>query len=295
MYWWRPFSGSSDLEAMQALVAASWAVEKRRVGVHIGDLDWWTAHPREEPHVVSLWHEGDELVGWAWYSAPSELDVHIDSGHRKGQLYERILDWFERSVSERPAPPKELVAFVFEPDRALTELVEARRYTAARPYFVHNLRSLREPLDRPQLPKGFVVRHVQGPEDIDRRVEVHRSAFAPSRMTPERYLRVMASAHYRADLDWVTIAPDGTFASFCNIWLDPTNHVGLLEPVGTADGYRRMNLGRAVCLAAMSAAAREGAEAAVVLSGVANAASLGLYRSLGFEEFGRTYGFTRTL
>jgi ribosomal protein S18 acetylase RimI-like enzyme len=280
---------------MQALVAASWAAEKPRVGVHIGDLDWWTAHPRDVPDLVSLWYEGEELVGWAWHSPPSELDAHINRRLHGGPLYERMLDWFEGSVSERPTPPEELVAFVFEPNRGQTELLEARGYKAAGPYLVHNLRSLRGRPSEPQLPKGFTVRHVQGSGDIDLRVEVHRSAFAPSRMTPERYRRVMASSHYRRELDWVTVAPDGTFASFCNIWLDPSNRVGLLEPVGTAEGYRRMNLGRVVCLAAMAAAAREGAEAAVVLSRAGNAASLGLYRSLGFEEFGCTYRFTRTL
>jgi len=125
---------------MQALVGASWAAEKPRVGVHVGDLDWWTAHSRDEPELVSLWHEDDELVGWAWYSPPAELDVHISPRHREGRLYERMLDWFEGSVSERPVPPEELVAFLFEPDQARAKLLEARGYTAAGPYLVHNLR-----------------------------------------------------------------------------------------------------------------------------------------------------------
>jgi ribosomal protein S18 acetylase RimI-like enzyme len=112
-------------------------------------------------------------------------------------------------------------------------------------------------------------------------------------MTSERYRNVMASDHYRSKLDWVAVAPTGEFASFCNIWLDLENAAALLEPVGTADGYRRMGLAKAVCLAAMGVAARQGADTAVVLSVDDNPGSLTLYRSLGFEEFGRTIRFTK--
>jgi hypothetical protein len=85
-------------------------------------------------------------------------------------------------------------------------------------------------------------------------------------MTVERFRRIIASPHYRPELNWVTVAPTGEFASFCNIWLDEENAVALLEPVGTADGYRRKCLATAACSAAMHAAAEQGAETAVVLS-----------------------------
>jgi L-amino acid N-acyltransferase YncA len=154
---------------------------------------------------------------------------------------------------------------------------------------------LAEPQPDPAIPDGFALRHVQGPEDIERRVDVHRSAFASSRMTAGQYRNVMASRHYRSGLDWAAVAPTGEFASFCNIWLDQENALALLEPVGTADGYRKMGLAKATCRAAMRAAAQQGAETAVVLSEYDNASSLALYRSLGFRERGRGYRFTRAM
>ena len=114
-------------------------------------------------------------------------------------------------------------------------------------------------------------------------------------MTVEHYRSVMASAHYRPDLDWVAVAPGGEFAAFCNVWLDHDNGVALLEPVGTAADYRRLGLARAACVAAMAAAASQDADTAVVLSDGGNDASLGLYRSLGFVELGRTEGFVKAL
>jgi ribosomal protein S18 acetylase RimI-like enzyme len=171
--------------------------------------------------------------------------------------------------------------------------MDARGYHPADHGYVHYVRSLGEPLSDPVVPDGFTLRHVRGPEDMELRVAAHRSAFAPSRMTVERYGKAMASPHYRSDLDWVAVSPAGEFASFCNIWLDPEAAVALLEPVGTADGYRRMGLGKAVCMGAMSAAAREGAAIAIVLSADDNPGSLALYRSLGFEEFARTRRYSK--
>jgi ribosomal protein S18 acetylase RimI-like enzyme len=280
---------------MQRLISRSWGLEKPHVNVHVGDLEWWTALEREEPDVISLWLAGDELVGWAWLSPPAELDTHIDADHRDGPLFDQMLDWLESTVSHRQVKPDECVAFHFGPDVERRQLMKSRGYRPADHGYIHHARSLAEPLSAPAIPHGFATRNVRGPEDIERRVAVHRSAFAPSRMTPERYRNVMVSRHYRSELDWVVVAPTGEFASFCNIWLDQENAVALLEPVGTADGYRRMGLARAACLAAMHAAGQLGADTAVVLSADDNPGSLELYRSLGFEEVGRSYRYTKRL
>jgi RimJ/RimL family protein N-acetyltransferase len=283
---------------MQQLVSRSWALEKPHVNMHVGDLEWWTALEREEePAVVSLWFAEGELVGWAWLSPPPEfeLELDIDADHRAGPLFEHILDWLEVAASQRPVKPDECVVFQFDPDENRKRLLESRGYRLGDHGYIHFSRSLTEPMTAPAIPDGFALRHVQGSEDIERRIEVHRSAFAASRMTAEQYRNVMASGHYRSELDWVAVAPTGEFASFCNIWLDQENAVALLEPVGTADGYRRMGLAKSACLAAMHAAAEQGAETAVVLSEENNPGSTALYRSLGFREQGHSYQFKRAM
>jgi ribosomal protein S18 acetylase RimI-like enzyme len=293
VYEWRPASVPADLTTMQGLVSRSWAREKPKVNMHVGDLEWWTVLKKDEPDVISLWFSGDELVGWAWHSPPAQLDVHIHPDHRSGTLYGQMIDWFDASVAARPAASDEVVVCVFEPTPSDEGLLESRGYARTDRAYLHHSRSLDGPIERPTLPDGFTVRPVAGPQDVDRRVAVHRSAFAPSRMTPDRYREAMACPHYRSDLDWVAIAPNGEFASFCNIWLDDGNAVALLEPVGTAERYRRRGMARAVCLAAMKAAAEAGADTAIVLSASENPASTDLYRRLGFEELGRTYRYDR--
>jgi ribosomal protein S18 acetylase RimI-like enzyme len=279
---------------MQALVSRSWSEEKPTVNVHIGDLEWWAVQQREDPLVISLWYADGDLVGWAWCSPKAELDTHIERDHRDGPLFDLMLDWFESEVTRRAARQGEIAAFLFDPPHDRVSAMAARGYRPTG-WFAHHHRPQMAPLPEPTLPEGFALRHVEGLDDVDRRVAVHRSAFAPSRMTPERYRDAMTKDHYRLDLDWVAVAPDGTFAAFCNIWLDPENRVGLLEPVGTADGYRRLGLGRAVCLAAMAATMVAGADTSIVLSNGDNEASMALYRSIGFEEFGRSRRFVKAL
>lgn len=150
---------------------------------------------------------------------------------------------------------------------------------------VRPLRDLPEPVS---LPAGFRVRHISGEADLARRVAVHRAAFSvlrPSRVTEQSYREVMAAWPYRPELDWVVEAPDGRFAAACLIWLDEANGVGELEPVGTDPTFWRMGHARAVCLAALHALARHGADIAVVASremeGLPSAPAL--YRSIGFR------------
>lgn len=44
----------------------------------------------------------------------------------------------------------------------------------------------------------------------------------------------------------VTVAPDGRFASFTNVWVDEVNHTIVFEPVGTHSDFRRRGIGRAM-------------------------------------------------
>jgi ribosomal protein S18 acetylase RimI-like enzyme len=133
---------------------------------------------------------------------------------------------------------------------------------------------------------------VAGDEDVERRVDVHRAAFTPSRVVPESYRRVMRAWPYRADLDRVVEAPDGSFAAFALAWLDEENGVGELEPVGTRPAERRRGLARAACLSALAAARDVGAGTAVVYANVGSGAER-LYASLGFRSVARHVRFRR--
>ncbi|WP_424187545.1 GNAT family N-acetyltransferase [Actinokineospora sp. G85] len=150
---------------------------------------------------------------------------------------------------------------------------------------VHMSRSLAE-LPEPVLPPGFRVGPV---EDVAARVACHRSVWHPSRVTEESYRVVMGAWPYERSLDQVVVASDGTVAAQCLVWADEVNAVGELEPVGTVGSLRRLGLGRAVCLAAMRAAAERGCAQAVVYP--VTEAAQAFYQSLGFEPYARARAY----
>ena len=53
-----------------------------------------------------------------------------------------------------------------------------------------------------------------GADEIPARVEVHRAAFAPSKLTVEKYERLQTMPHYTTEDDLVVEAPDGSLAAF---------------------------------------------------------------------------------
>jgi len=57
----------------------------------------------------------------------------------------------------------------------------------------------------PPLPPGYRHASVRWPEDVARRVDVHRAAFAPSKMTIEKYELLAARPHYSPQRDRVVV------------------------------------------------------------------------------------------
>ena len=274
----RPFQHESDLRLMQELCAETW----RRLGphapIHVGDVAWWMyQRPNRLAEArVQLWLEDGACVAFAWnWLSKGDLDclVHPD----RPQYFDDVLAWAD-------AP----TVFAQESDTDKIARLEAHGY---RPVEVegeaynHMVRSLEGELGEPQVPDGYRLRTV-GPADLERRVEVHRAAFAPSRVVPESYARLQREWPYRMDLDHVIEAPDGTFAAFCLAWLDEENRAGLLEPVGTHPDHRRRGLATAVCLGALRALRAEGATVAVIGSVDPSPAET-VYEGIGFESVTR--------
>ena len=92
----------------------------------------------------------------------------------------------------------------------------------------------------------------------------------------------MASWPYRSSLDCVVEAPDRRFAAYVLVWPDDVNGVGLFEPVGTREEFRRLGLGAAVCTFALQRMHEEGLRQAVVLC--ESDAACALYVSVGFRR-----------
>jgi len=281
-----------DLRAMQRLVQDAWALVGPKNERHVGDVAWAHAHIPNRQHTFRrrLWEEDGRLVAYGWVFLPQTLDWQVDPG--RPELVDTILEWFE---GEADADPLETSALA--DDEAAIAVLRARGYDEVEggPWFACLVRDLAAVPD-PKLPPGFTLRTVRGEDDVDRRVEIHRAAWEPSRFTRESYLHVRATWPYREDLDCVAEAPDGSFAAYTLAWYDDDNRVGEFEPVATHPDHRRCGLGRAVNLYALHRLRDVGAEHAVVLCRGDDAYPIPkrLYDSVGFRQHSRIVSFRKT-
>ncbi len=278
---------AETLRRMQAVTAETWRAEGHHAALHVGDLAWmrYQHRGREQEWRVRLWQRDGQDVAWAWLSLTDSVVLWCIRPDLRASLVEDVLDWAEEPKVE-----------VRSTDTTALAILERRGYQldpASRVLAVHH----RELSDEPPVsaPGGFRLRTVE-PGDLAARVELHRTVWAPSRVTEESYRDVQAAWPYRPDLDCVVEAPDGRLVSYCLAWLDPDNRAGEFEPVGTLPDFRRLGLGSAVCRFALRRLEEEGATEAMVYAIADNPANPGakaLYESVGFVETSRLLRYVR--
>jgi mycothiol synthase len=290
----RPYASVDDLREIQAAITAAWLTPRRPlIPQTIGDVAWWLAGGGPDadwPARIRIWTDGSRTVGWGWISLPNVLDWFVapdlDETDERA-LRREMIRWATERVAalategEGPAPVLEVWAADGWPEAGM---VSAMGFTPTDEALSQFFQSLERDLPEPEVAPEYAVRTMGGPAEIPARVEVHRSAFAPSKLTVEKYDILVGLPGYRYDLDCVAVAPDGSFAAFTMCWLDPEAEVGYFEPVGTHQDHRRLGLGKAVNAFGLRRLRDEGAREALVYGEVANPASQALYRSVGFRE-----------
>jgi ribosomal protein S18 acetylase RimI-like enzyme len=294
----RPWRDGGDVAAMTAIVSDAWAGPRRpRVSCTPGDLEWWTAGGGPDADWASrirIWELDGAVVGWGWINPPATLDWFVAdglTGSIEDTVREAILAWLASvarqglaSAGPDPvAPATRLETWAADgwPEQAF---LVARGWAASDTLLTQYHQVLDVELDPPRVPDGYVLRSLRGPEDIPARVEAHRAAFAPSKLTVEKYEILVTQPHYAYERDVVLEAVDGTIAAFAMCWADLVGSVGEFEPVGVHPDHQRRGLGRVIMRHGLRRMRAAGLRDAIVFSDRSNAASEALYRSAGFDE-----------
>jgi ribosomal protein S18 acetylase RimI-like enzyme len=288
----RPYRDLRDLQRMKRLVVDAWRVSPRLTYFHVGDVDWRLFGPHGFPlsEIVRLWEERDTLCAWALLTSEG-VDFQVTLDRSASTIEGEILDWAQgetlRWQREHGLSERFVVEVRAEDTDRIDTLVELGLEPTATGgvQFVRSLSSLPDAWT----PEGWQVRGLREP-DIDGRAITQREAFAPgSRTTPDTWRYLIAQAPgYDPDLDSVAVSPDGTVGSAALAWLDTENNVGEFEPVATHPAFQRLGLGAAVLRRGMWRMRERGMETAIVQTNATNAAAIALYRSVGFQEAGRT-------
>ena len=278
----RPYV-DGDLRLLIELEQELWSADPDIVECTFGQLAFWSQQLLRSDWEARLWFEDGALVGWGWLAGGKELEAQVRPTHRA--LLEEILDW---------ARPSSMPIQAGNADAIARLRAHGLEHDPEAPWMRCNRRSL-DDLPEPQLPAGYALRTIADGADVASRAACHRAAFHPSRFTDPVYEVVRSAWPYRADLDCVVEAFDGSVAAYTLAWLDEANRLGELEPVGTHPDHQRRGLGRAVNLFALHRLRDAGAVSALVgcRGDDAHPVPRLLYESVGFHERTRWLTFVR--
>jgi ribosomal protein S18 acetylase RimI-like enzyme len=288
----RPGRTLDDLRTAGRLMSRAWQADAPLVAATSAGIEWWHASTTPEPlgtH-LRLWSDGNRDVAWSWHDG-DEMEWHVWSGEaeRDVEVFREIL---EVAIAEAGVRPVD--TWTAEDDPAtIGVLVDLGFAPTERRLSQFQWRPADAPAGplEPSLPAGYRIRPLAGREDVPARVEAHRAAFVPSRLSVEKYERLLTLPHYRFEDDIVVEAPDGGFAAFAMAWWDPDGRVGEFEPVGTHPDHQRRGLARALLRWALRRYAERGARVVQVYSDATNQASEAFYEAVGFRRraFHRRY------
>jgi mycothiol synthase len=293
----RRYSGYDDLVRMQKLLIDGRKAQNGSYYVHAGDLSWWMYYldpAHELMHHTYVWENSErsgDLAGWALLTPNwRTFDVFVYPDLRGSPQAASMYIWAEERMTEIAASlgrHEIFTLWIYADDQVLTSHLEERGFVRNEEYHLYMTRSLNEELPLPVLLPGYQVSHVSGDEDGRLRAKASYGAFKssmPWESYLNRYHKFMHSPVYNAEHDLVVAAPDGRIASFCIIWLDEVNKVGLFEPVGTHPDFQRQGLGKALMLTGLQRMKLQGMQTAIVLTEHDNLSAQILYRAVGFQE-----------
>lgn len=299
----RMYTRAEDRDRITRFLSDASVGEPRPGYWHVGDVIWsMYLHTTFEPQKsIRLWEDATTgaLLGISWIETGGdacEMETMLAPAVRAtaegAAIVTEALAWLRRIAARRGLTTT--WARARDSDAWQIELLAGHGFARddTHPAYVHFRRPFtNDPLPDAPLPEGFTVRAVGGPDEWQRRVDLHRLVWRPSRVTLEAYRRLRAAPFYRPDLDLVVVAPNGALVSYCILWYDERTRVGEYEPVGAHPDWRRQGATRAVLIEGLRRLRALGAERAIVLTGVNNAPAIHLYESCGFvaHDYERYY------
>jgi ribosomal protein S18 acetylase RimI-like enzyme/SAM-dependent methyltransferase len=302
----RPYNGIKDFIVMTSILAVGRKTTSRPYYLHTGDLSWWVfCDDYDEDHWcnhVCIWEMDGRPIGWslidpAWYS----FDVYLLPEMRGTKEETYILDWtihrLTKSVRETGGGQIRTV-WVSENDEDRFNQLMNRGFVQSDDFMWYMERPLDAHIPDIRVPEGFNIRSMRGKDDTCQRAVASYNAFGSTRHFDEywpRYQRFMQSPVYNPSFDLVAETPDGEFASFCILWPDPVNHIGLFEPVGTQANYQSQGVGRAIVAEGLRQLKTWGMDRAMVCIEHDDDAAIRRYQALGFSPIHKLHTYVKTI
>ena len=285
----RPPEFDRDLAAIAELIAVSSPKSRHRV-----DYRWRLCNPLVwAVQDARLWFVGDTCVAFAAWQQPwATLDFFVRPGPWQEEAERAIFAWAPqrfRVLDEERGRPLPYWVEAREDDHELLALLERHGYTLDDDCdYIMLTRDLRDGPDAPILPAGFTIRSLAGDAEVEAYAALHRRSFGSQTVTAEWRARSLRMPGYRADLDLVMAAPDGRLVGFCVGWLDETERVAQIEPLGVDPDFQGRGIGGALLCESLRRFQSAGATLAQVETETTRLPARGAYESAGFRTAWRS-------
>jgi ribosomal protein S18 acetylase RimI-like enzyme len=268
--------------------------------MHVGDLCWGLFHrrPADLDGPVALWHDAaGALQGMTFFPGRTWCDVVLRPAHFASSLGEEMVAWAVRECRRKnPRPTEPLVLRIGRRVTSLerSEFLERLGFERMSFGYLALAVDAHAGPQRVQPTAGFVCRPLRQ-EDVSSRVATHNLAFPGEDLSVDAYSTLRSCPGHDPTLDLAIVDRSDDVVSFCTLWLDEANGVGLVEPTGCHPGQRRRGLTRWVILEGLQRLWARGAKQAVVRVHSENAAARALYESCGFSTVCTAFGHEKRI
>lgn len=280
---------------------AYWNTGKSRIAVYLTSFEG-----QENNH--QLWEDESGRIQAYTYLSPDENTpiyatpevrewrVLVHPEKRAPQLLSRLIEDAEARLNQRESTHP-LMTLAYESDEDWTNLLLHHGYAKQHALDVYMTRSLADPIPRPFVPDGFVVRPFAGEAEIHSRASVTDSAFGgfdgPSEWAINNVRHMMPFCRAINAIDIVAATADGQLAASAIAFYDPVTKLGEFDPVGTHQVYQRRGLAKAVLLIGLHWLKGAGMETAVIRTGVDNSPAQRAYEAIGFQTVDKLFVYEK--
>jgi mycothiol synthase len=245
----------------------------------------------EDDKQIKIWEDDEKKASTAKIVAVTickpegECWIFIHPEYR--ELERKLILWLEEQlqVSQEEQDQKHIFFCVGEWDTYRQEILLKLGYEDKGTGEHERIRPVDLPIPEVTLPDGYVIRHVDVDSDFENYHSVLSSVFKHCKeMTPHRAKKYSEAEFYNKELDLVAVAPDGSFAAFTTVRIDPVSRFAELEPVGVHPNHRRKGLAMAICCEGLRRLQKYNPRSVTIIGAATTDAATKLYDSIGFSR-----------
>lgn len=244
-----------------------------------------------------LWKYKSKVIGFAFVDDYNNLRYEIEPEYHSSQIENEIVEWGVTCIKTRNAENYEDSTLDASFGRENTwQIAMLERSGFVRESFrsLRYQRSLSEPIVEYAFPRGFSVRCVEGKQEVESLVDLHRAAFGTENMSIEARLAIMNAPKYERELDLVAIAPNGDLSAFCICGFEEEiEQVGYTDPIGTHPVYQKLGLGKAIVTAGFHSLKKKGAKVVELGTSSENIPMQRLAKALGLVVVSEKLWFSK--